>query len=106
MGIGVFQACQKFLGFPSFVAYPVVIDALQSQSFFPDGYRHPQRPLVVFESIPADPGGAPGELNGIENDKNIASVYLIEKAGEGSKIWPAGGDDHDGVTFNGDINQN
>jgi hypothetical protein len=88
------------------MAYPDVIDPLQSQSLLPDGYCHPQRPLIVFKSIPTDPGGATGKLNGIENDKNIATVCLIEKAGEGSKIRPAGGDDHDGVTFNGDINQN
>jgi hypothetical protein len=83
-----------FLSLPAVVAYPHVIDALQSQSLLPYGYRHPQSSLVVFESVPGDPGGAPGELNGIENDKNIAKVRLVEKSGKGSKIWPAGGYDH------------
>ncbi len=91
MGIGLFQAEQLFLGLPALVAYPHVIDALQPQSFLPYGYRHPQGSLVVFETVAGNPGGTPGELNGIENDKNIATVCLIEKAGEGSKIWPAGG---------------
>ena len=94
MGIGMFKAVQMLLGLPALVAYPDFIDALQAQPFLPYGYRHPQSSLVVFESVPADPGGAPGELNGIENDKNIAKVRLVEKSGKGSKIWPAGGYDH------------
>ena len=83
-----------FLGLPAILANPHLIDALQPQSFLPYRYRHPQGPLVVFKSVPGDPGGAPGELNGIENDKNIAKVRLVEKSGKGSKIWPAGGYDH------------
>ena len=87
MGIGLFKACQKFLSRPAFVANPDVINALQSQSFLPYGYCYPKRPLIVFKSIPVDPGGASGELNRIENDKNIASLCLVKKAGEGSEIW-------------------
>ena len=83
-----------FLGLPAILANPHVIDALQPQSFLPYGNRHPQGPLVVLESVPGDPGGAAGVLNGIENDKNIAQICLAEKSGVGSKIWPAGGYDH------------
>ena len=72
----------------------MAIDGLQPQSFLPYGYRQPQGPLVVFESVAGNPGGAPGKLNGIENDKNIAKVCLVEKTREGSKIRPAGGYDH------------
>ena len=104
MGIGLFQAEQLFLGLPTIVADPHLIDALQPQSFLPYGYRHPQGPLVVFESIPGDPGGATGELYGIENDKNIAEVCQVEKSGERRKIWPAGGYNH-GFTVDEDINQ-
>ena len=94
MGVGLFQAEQMFLDPPAFVAYLHLIDTLQPQSFLPNGYGHPQRPLIVFKSIPGDPGGATGELNGIEDDKNIAKVRSAEKTGEGRKIWPAGGYDH------------
>ena len=94
MGIGLFQAVQLFLGLPAMVAYPHIIDGLQPQAFLPDGYRHPHRPLVVFKPISTDPGGAPGVLNGIENNKHIAQVCLVEKSGKRGKIWSAGGYDH------------
>ena len=104
MGIGLFQAEQMFFEPRAFMAYPDLIDALQPQSFLPYGYRHPQGPLVVFESIPGDPGGATGELNSIEDDKNVAKVRSAEKTGERCKIRPAGGYDH-GFTVDGDIGQ-
>ena len=94
MGIGLFQAAQMFLGLAVLVAYSHIIDALQPQPFLPDGYRQPHRPLIVFKPVSTNPGGTPGELNGIENYKHIAQVCLVEKTGERSKIWPAGGKDH------------
>ena len=104
MGIGFFNARQKFLSRPAFVANSDVIDALQSQSFLPYGYCHPQHPLIVFKSIPGDPGGATRELNGIEYDKNITKVRSAEKTGERCKIWPAAGYNH-GLTIYDDILQ-
>ena len=70
------------------MAYPHVIDALQPQSFLPYGYRYPQGPLVVFESVTGDPGGAPGELNGIEN-ASFHTTNLAEDHTEAS--WAGGG---------------
>ena len=98
------QALQVFLALPTFVAYPHVIDTLQPQPFLPHGYRHPQGPLVVFESVSGDPGGSTGKLYVIQDDKNIAKVHLVEKSRERSKIWPAGRYDH-GFTMDGDTNQ-
>ena len=88
-----------FLALAPFAAPPHLIDALQSQSLLPNGYRHPHGPLIVLEPVAGDPGGSAGELDIVEDDEDIAEMHLIEKPGERSKIWPAGGYDHDGTTL-------
>ena len=94
MRIGMRQATEMLMGLPTLVAYPDIIDALQPQPFLPNRDSQPHRPLIIFKSVPTDPGGAPGELNGIENDKHITKACPTKISGKRSKIWPAGGKDH------------
>ncbi len=79
-----------------------VVDLLQPQTLFPHGYRHPQRPLVVFEPVASNPGRPPGELNIVEDNENIRKAHAGEKSGARSEIGPAGGYNHslttEGVT--------
>ena len=78
-----------------------VFDFLQAQSFFPDRDRHPQGPLVIFKSIARGPGRSPRKLDRIQDNENITLVNPGEETGKGSKIWAAGGNNHDSANDSG-----
>jgi hypothetical protein len=75
----------------AFMTYSDVPNILQSQTFFPYRYRHPQRTLIIFKSVSGDPGGAARKLDAIQQNKNITKVCLIEKPRKWRKIWLVGG---------------
>ena len=70
-GVCAFKALQMFDGPAKLMANPDFIDPLQTQSLFPYRDGQPQGSLVIFKAIAARPGGAPGKLDAIENNKNI-----------------------------------
>jgi hypothetical protein len=78
----------------AFMAYPDSVNILQSQTLFFYRHGHPQAPLIVFKSVSSYPGGTSGELNVIQNYKNIRKICLIEKTRERKKIWLIGGNYH------------
>ena len=93
-GVCGFKAFQMFGAPAKFMTDPDFMDPLQTQSFFPHRQGQPQCPLVVFKSIAACPGGAPGELDGIENNENIRQMRFVEKSRKRQEIGLVGGYDH------------
>ncbi len=63
----------------AFIKYPHLINILQSQSFFPYWYGHPEGALVVFEPVLRHPGCSSGKLYLIQNNKNIREMGLVKK---------------------------
>ena len=92
--IGTLQALQMFLRPSTLMADFNFINSLQPQAFFPHGHRHPQGPLVIFETVPTEPGGPQRKLDLVQHNKDIRLMGLVEKTGERREVWLVGGEDH------------
>ncbi len=79
---------------PAFMAYPHIIDFLEPETFFPYRDRDPQGALIVLEAVSRNPGGAPRELDFVQEDEDVGHGRFVEKAGIRGKIRLTGRKDH------------